>query len=133
VTILDALPARERAYALLMVRALYALWMPTRLDEGPFRYFYRVINPITRMLVRRFGVGGPSDDLLRLLRVRGRASGRPYDVPVRINTLNGERARRDSHRIATGDVYRPRAGSSVPSVRSTHTYGSGVSSAGQPG
>jgi hypothetical protein len=74
-----------------MVRALYALWMPTRLDEGPFRYFYRVINPITRMLVRRFGVGGPSDDLLRLLRVRGRTSGRPHDVPVRINTLNGER------------------------------------------
>ena len=69
----------------------YAPRMPTRLDEGPFRYFYRVINPITRMLVRRFGVGGPSNDLLRLLRVRGRTSGRPYDVPVRINTLNGER------------------------------------------
>jgi F420H(2)-dependent quinone reductase len=65
--------------------------MPTRLDEGPFRYFYRVINPITRMLVRRFGVAGPSDDLLRVLRVRGRTSGRPYEVPVRINTLNGER------------------------------------------
>jgi hypothetical protein len=65
--------------------------VPTRLDEGPFRYFYRVINPITRMLVRRFGVGGPSDDLLRVLRVRGRTSRRPYDVPVRINTLNGER------------------------------------------
>jgi F420H(2)-dependent quinone reductase len=65
--------------------------MPTRLDQGPFRYFYRVINPITRMLVRRFGVGGPSDDLLRLLRVQGRTSGRRYEVPVRINTLNGER------------------------------------------
>ena len=65
--------------------------MPTRLDKGPFRYFYRVINPVTRMLVRHFGVGGPSDDLLRLLRVRGRTTSRPYDVPVRINTLNGER------------------------------------------
>ena len=63
----------------------------TRLDAGPFRYFYRIINPITRTFVRRFGVAGPSDDLLRLLRVRGRTSGRPYDVPVRINTLNGER------------------------------------------
>src|SRR5262245_66269356 len=63
----------------------------TRLDAGPFRYFYRVINPITRMFVRRFGVAGPSDDLLRLLRVRGRTTGQPYDVPVRINTLDGER------------------------------------------
>jgi deazaflavin-dependent oxidoreductase (nitroreductase family) len=64
--------------------------MPTRLDQGPFRYFYRAINPITRILVR-LGVRGPSDDLLRLLRVRGRKSGRPYEVPVRINTLNAER------------------------------------------
>ena len=65
--------------------------MPTALDNGPWRYFYRLVNPVTRTLIRRFSVGGPSDDLLRVLRVRGRISGRPYDVPVRINTLNGDR------------------------------------------
>jgi len=74
----------------LLVRAIYAPWMPTRLDVGPFRYFYRVINPITRMLVRRFGVGGPNDDLLRVLRVRVARADGPM-TSVRVNTLNGER------------------------------------------
>src|SRR5262245_35615693 len=64
--------------------------MPTRLDVGPFRYFYRVINPITRMLVRRFGVGGPNDDLLRVLRVRVARADGPM-TSVRVNTLDGER------------------------------------------
>jgi len=68
---------RRTHYALRVCEGVYASWMPTRLDEGPFRYLYRVINPITCMLVRRFRVGGPSDDLLRVLRVRGRTSGRP--------------------------------------------------------
>jgi hypothetical protein len=65
--------------------------VPTALDNGPWRHFYRLVNPVTRALIRHFSIGGPSDDLLRVLRVRGRISGRPYDVPVRINTVNGDR------------------------------------------
>ena len=42
-------------------------------------------------MIRRFLLGGPSDDLLRVLRVRGRTTGQPYDVPVRINTIGGNR------------------------------------------
>jgi hypothetical protein len=63
----------------------------TRADTGPWRSFYRLINPAVRVLIRRFGVGGSRDDLLRSLRVLGRTSGRPHEVPVRVTPLRGER------------------------------------------
>lgn len=63
----------------------------TRADTGPWRHFYRLINPAVRVLIRRFGVGGSREDLLRSLRVRGRTTGRPHEVPVRVTPLRGER------------------------------------------
>jgi hypothetical protein len=53
--------------------------------------FYRVvINPVMRFVVRRGG-GGRGQDVLRVLRVRGRKSGRLYDVPVRVALVGGRR------------------------------------------
>ena len=51
----------------------------------------RLVNPLVRVLIRRFGVGGSSDDPLRSLRVRGRTTGRPHEVPIRVTPLRGER------------------------------------------
>jgi deazaflavin-dependent oxidoreductase (nitroreductase family) len=65
--------------------------MLTRVDTGPWRYFYRAINPMMRLMIHRFGVGGKGNDLLRTLRVRGRTSGRSYDVPVRVAVMDDER------------------------------------------
>jgi len=54
--------------------------------------FYSVVNPILRFLVLRCGVGSRANqDILRILRVQGRKSGRLYDVPVRIAVLNDRR------------------------------------------
>jgi len=45
-----------------------------------------------RFLVMHFGYESQADqDAMRVLRVRGRKSGRLYDVPVRIATMNGRR------------------------------------------
>jgi deazaflavin-dependent oxidoreductase (nitroreductase family) len=52
--------------------------------------FYRTMNPVIRFMVRR-GTGGRGADLLRILRVRGRKSGRDYEVPVRVAVLDGQR------------------------------------------
>jgi deazaflavin-dependent oxidoreductase (nitroreductase family) len=53
--------------------------------------FYSVVNPILRFLVLRFGLGSRANqDILRILRVRGRRSGRLHDVPVRVAVM-GER------------------------------------------
>lgn len=54
----------------------------------------RLVNPLFRVLVLRAGLGRRSrggQDLMRVLRVRGRRSGRLYEVPVRIATWNGRR------------------------------------------
>jgi deazaflavin-dependent oxidoreductase (nitroreductase family) len=54
--------------------------------------FYSVVNPIFRFLVLRFGLGSRDrQDSLRILRVRGRKSGRLYDLPVRIAVFNDQR------------------------------------------
>jgi hypothetical protein len=68
-----------------------SLGLVTRVDTGPWRSFYRLINPVVRLLIRRFGVGGGGDDLLRTLRVRGRTSGRLQEVPVRVTLIGGRR------------------------------------------
>ncbi|MEP7286423.1 MAG: nitroreductase/quinone reductase family protein [Chloroflexota bacterium] len=48
-------------------------------------------NPILRFLVLRFGVGSRGEqDVMRILRVQGRKSGRLYDVPVRLALLDGQ-------------------------------------------
>jgi deazaflavin-dependent oxidoreductase (nitroreductase family) len=52
----------------------------------------RVVDPVVRWLVLRCGLGRRGDqDVLRVLRVRGRRSGRPHDVPVRIAAWEGQR------------------------------------------
>jgi len=52
--------------------------------------YNRYVNPVMRFMVRR-GAGGRGADLLRILRVRGRKSGRVYDVPVRVAVLDSQR------------------------------------------
>ena len=52
----------------------------------------RLVNPLFRVLVLRAGLGRRGDqNLMRVLRVRGRRSGRAYDVPIRIATWDGRR------------------------------------------
>jgi hypothetical protein len=55
-------------------------------------FFYSIVNPIFRFLVLKFGLGTRGDqDALRILRVRGRTSGRAHEIPVRIAKLDGQR------------------------------------------
>lgn len=55
-------------------------------------FFYSVVNPILCFLVLRFGLGTQGDqDVLRILRLRGRKSGRIYELPVRIANMDGKR------------------------------------------
>ena len=55
-------------------------------------FFYSVVNPIFHFLVLKFGLGTRADqDALRILRVRGRTTGRIYEIPVRIAKLDGQR------------------------------------------
>ncbi|HMB25632.1 MAG: nitroreductase/quinone reductase family protein [Chloroflexota bacterium] len=55
-------------------------------------FFYAIVNPILHFLVLRFGIGTHgAQDVLRILRVRGRKSGRIYETPVRIANWNGQR------------------------------------------
>jgi deazaflavin-dependent oxidoreductase (nitroreductase family) len=65
--------------------------MTSRFDDGPWRHFYRVVNPVVKVLVQHFGARGTSDDLLRTLSVRGRRSGRIYQTPVRVTVNDGRR------------------------------------------
>lgn len=52
----------------------------------------KVINPLLRVLVLRGGLGRRGEqNAMRVLRVRGRRSGREYEVPVRIAIWNGKR------------------------------------------
>jgi deazaflavin-dependent oxidoreductase (nitroreductase family) len=52
----------------------------------------RLVNPLLRALVLRAGLGRRGDqNLMRVLRVQGRRSGRLYEVPMRIATWDGQR------------------------------------------
>jgi deazaflavin-dependent oxidoreductase (nitroreductase family) len=51
----------------------------------------RLVNPLFRFLVLRAGLGWRRRSVPGGLRVRGRRSGRLYEVPVRIATWNGRR------------------------------------------
>lgn len=56
------------------------------------RFPYSIVNPILRFLVLQFGLGTSGDqDFLRILRLRGRKSGRIYEIPVRIAIMDGRR------------------------------------------
>jgi len=58
----------------------------------PSLFRMKVINPLVNFLVNRFGLGGQAkQDLIRILRVKGRTSGRVYEVPVRIALLENQR------------------------------------------
>jgi deazaflavin-dependent oxidoreductase (nitroreductase family) len=60
--------------------------------QPPSHFRVAVINPILRLLVLRFGLGGQGEqDVMRILRVRGRKSGKLYDVPVRVAVMDGRR------------------------------------------
>lgn len=55
-------------------------------------FFYSIVNPVLNFLVLRFDFDTRGDqDVLRILRVRGRRSGRTYELPVRIASMNGRR------------------------------------------
>ena len=61
-------------------------------NQRPVPFLYSIVNPIIHFLVLRFGLGADGDqDFLRVLRVRGRKSGRIYETPVRIAIMNGQR------------------------------------------
>jgi deazaflavin-dependent oxidoreductase (nitroreductase family) len=53
--------------------------------------FYRFMNPVIMFMVRRFGSGGRGVDLLRILRVAGRKTGRAYELPVRVASFDDGR------------------------------------------
>lgn len=60
--------------------------------RSPWHFLFSVVNPILSFLVIQFGVGTRGDqDALRILRVRGRKSGRIYELPVRIANMDGQR------------------------------------------
>lgn len=65
--------------------------MTTAHYKRPSRFRTGVINPLIAVLVRRFGMGGGGADLLRILRVRGRKSGRLYEIPLRVAILDEQR------------------------------------------
>jgi deazaflavin-dependent oxidoreductase (nitroreductase family) len=65
--------------------------MTTAHYKRPSRFRTVVINPLVGILIRRFGMGGSGADLLRILRVRGRKSGRLYEIPVRVAILDDQR------------------------------------------
>ena len=51
----------------------------------------RLVNPLFRYLVLRGRLGQGEQNLMCVLRVRGRRSGREVDVPVRVAVRRGER------------------------------------------
>jgi len=68
--------------------------MTDRYYRRPTWVRVRLVNPLFRALVLRAGLGRRDrggQDVMRVLRVRGRRSGRSYDVPVRIATWDGQR------------------------------------------
>lgn len=65
--------------------------MTTLYYQPPSHFRVTLINPLLRFLVLRFGLGSTGEqDMMRILRVRGRKSGREYDVPVRIAVWEGQ-------------------------------------------
>src|SRR5690242_3195428 len=65
--------------------------MSTTYYQPPSHLRVALINPILRVMVLRFGLGSSGEqDVMRVLRVRGRKSGREYDVPVRIAVWEGQ-------------------------------------------
>ena len=51
----------------------------------------RIINPAIRFFVLKMGMGSnDKQDLMRILRVKGRKSGRVYDFPLRIAIREGQ-------------------------------------------
>jgi deazaflavin-dependent oxidoreductase (nitroreductase family) len=66
--------------------------MTDRYYQAPSWFRTRLLNPVFRTLVLRAGLGRRGEqNIMRVLRVRGRRSGRLYEVPVRIAAWNGHR------------------------------------------
>ena len=51
----------------------------------------RLVNPLFRYLVLRGRLGQGEQNLMRVLRVRGRRSGREFDIPIRVAVYHGQR------------------------------------------
>jgi deazaflavin-dependent oxidoreductase (nitroreductase family) len=49
-----------------------------------------LVNPVARFVVLRGLTGGADQNLMRVLRVAGRRTGRPYDVPIRVAVKDGQ-------------------------------------------
>ncbi|MBA3873935.1 MAG: nitroreductase family deazaflavin-dependent oxidoreductase [Anaerolineae bacterium] len=59
--------------------------------QRPSALRVRVINPVIKFLVLKMGMGSNGEqDVMRILRVRGRKSGRSYDFPLRVASLEGQ-------------------------------------------
>ncbi|MEO8606266.1 MAG: nitroreductase/quinone reductase family protein [Chloroflexota bacterium] len=66
--------------------------MMTTYYHPPSHLRVALINPVLRFMVLRFGLGSSGEqDVMRILRVKGRTSGREYDVPVRVAVWEGQR------------------------------------------
>jgi len=66
--------------------------MPAAMYRRPTWIRLRLVNPVLRALVLRAGLGRRGEqNLMRVLRVRGRRSGRQHDTPIRIAAWNGGR------------------------------------------
>jgi deazaflavin-dependent oxidoreductase (nitroreductase family) len=59
--------------------------------QAPSRLRRRLINPVILWALHRGALGGRDAFLMRILRVRGRVSGRTFEIPVRVVTLNENR------------------------------------------
>jgi deazaflavin-dependent oxidoreductase (nitroreductase family) len=49
-----------------------------------------LVNPVARFLVLRGLTGRADQNLMRVLRVAGRRTGRPHDVPIRVAVKDGQ-------------------------------------------
>jgi deazaflavin-dependent oxidoreductase (nitroreductase family) len=49
-----------------------------------------LVNPVARFLVLRGLTGRAEQNLMRVLRVAGRRTGRPHDVPIRVAVKDGQ-------------------------------------------
>jgi len=66
--------------------------MPDAPYRRPTWVRIRLVNPLLRAMVLRGGLGSRGEqNVMRVLRVRGRRSGRQHDIPIRIAAWNGER------------------------------------------
>jgi deazaflavin-dependent oxidoreductase (nitroreductase family) len=65
--------------------------MAAEFYNRPSRFRVHVYDPLLRWVIRRIGWTGFGEDVHRVLVVRGRRTGRPYQRPVSICSVDGVR------------------------------------------